>query len=332
MKKVLAVLLSAVVVLSCFAACQPSGDVSSQMSSSDSTPPKQQPFPVTVRDITVYSAPSRVVSLSPTLTELICEYGYENTLVGRSTDCMYSTHVSGLPDLGTAAEPKLEEIIKLQPEYLFTTQPLSDNTKEWLTKNNIVTVTFELPSSVSGLCGLYSDLRVVFEGKTDGLLKGAQEAKKITKELDDLRDRIAQYRINEELTDAVSVMMVYSLDNFVAAGGTLENEILEYIGIGNAVADYSGYFVSDDALKSTNPHYIVLSSAVETDTLKTSAAYKAKTAVKKDRIISVDLTAVEKRSPRFIGAFKEIAEKMYPGVTTMDMTAADSSQTASSQE
>ena len=326
MKRFIALVLI-VVLTAAFVSCNgPTVDTSSD-SSVTSSSNEPQPFPVTVRDVTIGTEPTRVVSLSPMLTDLICGYGYEDTLVGRSTNCVFSTTVFRLPDVGTAAEPKLEEIIKLSPEYVFTSQPLSEDTVSWLSKNNIAVITLERPNSIQELTGLYSDIAVIFEGKLDGIEKGAMNAKAFTDELDELKLKIEKYRIDNSLSDAVSVMIIHSLNNYIAAGSTLENDVLEYIGIGNAASDSQGYFVSDDALKAINPHYIIISSEIDADELSTKSAYKAKAAVKNGDIISINTALIEKCSVSLISTFYEIVEVMYPGVADIELVA-DSSEAA----
>ena len=324
MKKLVCLLVVFAFLCSALIGCDPPSNDTSSISSTENVSSEPQSFPVTVRDVTIGTEPTRVVSLSPMLTDIICEYGYEDKLVGRSSNCMFSTTVLRLPDVGTAAEPKLEEIIKLSPEYVFTTQPLSEDTIMWLSKNNIAVITLNHPSSIKELTGIYSDITVVFEGKLDGLVKGAKNAQAFTDKLDELKLKIERYRRDNAMTDAVSVMIIHSLDNYIAAGSTIENDILEYIGIGNAASDSEGYFVSDDALKSINPHYIAVSPQVDVDELSIKSAYKAKTAVKQGNIIVVNTTLIEKCSINLLSTFYEIAEAVYPGVTDIDLSATTS--------
>ena len=318
MKRLICLFVAFTLLCSAFVGCNTPRNETSLNSSTENVSSEPQPFPVTVRDVTIGAEPTRVVSLSPMLTDLICEYGYEDKLVGRSSNCMFSTTVLRLPDVGTAAEPKLEEIIKLSPEYVFTTQPLSEDTIMWLSKNNIAVITLTHPSSIKELTGIYSDITVIFEGKLDGLVKGAKNAQAFTDKLDELKLKIERYRRDNSMDSAVSVMIIHSLDNYIAAGSTIENDILEYIGIGNAASDSHGYFVSDDALKSINPHYIAVSPQVDVDELSIKSAYKVKTAVKQGNIITVNTAPIEKCSINLISAFYEIAEAVYPGVTDTD--------------
>lgn len=321
MKRFVCFLVIGCMLLASLVACDFAGNNgTSSFSQTENVSSATENFPVTVRDVTIGAKPTRVVSLSPVLTDLICGYGYEDRLVGRSSNCISSTSVMRLTDVGTAAEPKIEDIIKLLPEYVFTTQPLSEDATMWLSKNNIAVICLPHPTSIKELTGIYSDLAVIFEGKTDGILQGARNAKAFTDKLDEIRQKIEKYRRDNGASEAVSIMIIHALDNYIAAGSTIEHEILEYIGIGNAAEDSVGYYVSDEALKSMNPHYIVVANSVDKDALSTKSAYKVKTAVKQGNIISIDTTNIERCSVNMLSTFLEILEVMYPGISDVDLT------------
>ena len=61
------------------------------------------------------AAPGGVVSLSPALTELVCQLGREDRLIARSTACDWPESVKELPSAGDFAEPELERILAMKP-------------------------------------------------------------------------------------------------------------------------------------------------------------------------------------------------------------------------
>ena len=61
------------------------------------------------------SAPGGVISLSPALTELVCQLGREDRLAARSTACDWPESVKTLPTAGNFAEPELERILAMKP-------------------------------------------------------------------------------------------------------------------------------------------------------------------------------------------------------------------------
>ena len=61
------------------------------------------------------AAPGGVVSLSPALTELVCQLGREERLIARSTASDWPESVKSLPTAGNFAEPELERILAMKP-------------------------------------------------------------------------------------------------------------------------------------------------------------------------------------------------------------------------
>ena len=78
-------------------------------------------WPVTVvddlgRTVVSERPPQRLVSLVPSLSELVCALGACDLLVGRDTWSNYPSEVRALPDLGSAFSPDLEALLALQPD------------------------------------------------------------------------------------------------------------------------------------------------------------------------------------------------------------------------
>lgn len=62
----------------------------------------------------------RIVSLSPAVTELVCQLGCGRFLVGRSEVCNYPEEVRKLPAVGRYADPFLERVVALHPTIVLT--------------------------------------------------------------------------------------------------------------------------------------------------------------------------------------------------------------------
>ncbi len=66
---------------------------------------------------TLFSAPpQRIVSLLPAITEMVCELGACDRLVGVDRHSNHPTTVRGLPRLGGLEDTPLETVLKLQPD------------------------------------------------------------------------------------------------------------------------------------------------------------------------------------------------------------------------
>ncbi len=66
---------------------------------------------------TFHSPPKRVVSLVPSMTESLCDLGFGEALVGITDYCVHPAgKLEGLPRLGGPKNPRVDDIIALQPE------------------------------------------------------------------------------------------------------------------------------------------------------------------------------------------------------------------------
>ncbi len=310
MKKIVALLLAALMFASCTQTPSPADSITE--SSAAPTSSVDEEYPLTVRDTTLYKKPEKIVSLSPSLTAALGYYGEENRLIARSTYCLYSTEISALPDVGTAAQPDLEAIIKLQPDLVLTSQELSADTMEWLDKNGIAVLCLEPAQTVEETAQAFDDLLTVLDGKTAGKKNGEAAKKAFLASFEKLKEKTAAYRKANDL-EPIAVLYVQELNTYVACAGTLENEILEMLGFTNAADEQTGRYVSEETLKTLNPHAMVFSETVTAENLKKNAVYKSKTAVKKGNLAFVDMTAVDRRSPEMAQTFEKMLEQLYDG-------------------
>ncbi|MDR2908785.1 MAG: ABC transporter substrate-binding protein, partial [Oscillospiraceae bacterium] len=101
---------------------------------SEETPaPEAEPdpeYPVVAGGASLSARPGRVISLSPAITEKLCDLGYEGRVAGVSDYCDYPLSITSLPRFGTAQLPDIDEIVGAGPQLVFSSTQLSvDNTK-----------------------------------------------------------------------------------------------------------------------------------------------------------------------------------------------------------
>lgn len=66
----------------------------------------------------IQAQPERIVSLSPALTEILCQLGVRDRLVGRSAACDYPEDVKVLPAVGDFGGPDIERVLELRPDLI----------------------------------------------------------------------------------------------------------------------------------------------------------------------------------------------------------------------
>ncbi len=60
----------------------------------------------------------RIVSLAPTLTEILCALGRRDWIVGRTSYCTYPPEMREVPSLGALTNLNAELLVKLKPELI----------------------------------------------------------------------------------------------------------------------------------------------------------------------------------------------------------------------
>jgi iron complex transport system substrate-binding protein len=73
------------------------------------------------REVTLSAPPQRIVSLVPSVTEVIFALGGEGRLVGRTDFCDYPAAALTKPSVGGMVNPNLETLVTLKPDLVFAT-------------------------------------------------------------------------------------------------------------------------------------------------------------------------------------------------------------------
>jgi len=73
------------------------------------------------RTVTLPLPPARIVSLVPSVTEIVFSLGAEARLVGRTDFCDYPAAVRGKPSVGGMVNPNLETLVALKPDLVVAT-------------------------------------------------------------------------------------------------------------------------------------------------------------------------------------------------------------------
>jgi iron complex transport system substrate-binding protein len=120
------------------------------------------------REVTLSAAPARIVSLVPSVTEIVFSLGAQDRLVGRTDFCDYPAAVRGKPSVGGMVNPSLETLVALKPDLVVATN--EGNREEtvrqlerlripiYLVHANRVAETVDLIERVGALTGRQADV------------------------------------------------------------------------------------------------------------------------------------------------------------------------------
>ena len=186
-------------------------------------------FPINLCGEKIEKAVEKAVSLSPAATEIICELGLEDKLVGTSSYCDYPDGLS-LPRLGSSENPDIDGIIMLAPDAVFTVSALAERDSYVLEQAGIAVIKLGIPVSIDGYAELYSDISAAFYGNAyDG---GIKKAEKIGEEGGNLCVKDGYISV-EELKDIQPDSLI--IDNKLNEDDIMGNEFLSKLAENSSV-------------------------------------------------------------------------------------------------
>lgn len=171
-------------------------------------------------------SPQRVVTLAPSLTELVLDLGLGDRLVGvsRFDD---APEVQKLPRVGGLVDPSAEAILRLSPDLLLVPPGAGDRaTVERLAKLGVPVLVVPLQSLGEVLEGIEAVAAALGEAERGKLLRRSIEEK-----LETLRKRA-------EKRPRVRTLIVFGWEPLVVGGaGSYADELLRLAGGENAAGD-----------------------------------------------------------------------------------------------
>ncbi len=69
----------------------------------------------------IHRGPRRIISLAPSITEILCALGLADRLVGRTPYCLYPPAIRSVEAVGALMDPNLARIKALEPDLVLTT-------------------------------------------------------------------------------------------------------------------------------------------------------------------------------------------------------------------
>ena len=189
----------------------------------------------------------RIVSLVPSLTELLIDLGLETQLVGRTRFCIHPEEiVSGIPIIGGTKNPNIEKILSFKPDIIIANK--EENRKEdvEVLQNHADVMITEI-DSISDALECITDVGRRFEKETEANLL----VSKINNELDQPPD----------LTQLSTAYYIWK-DPWISVGGdTYIHDVMQRFGLQNVLDDLTRYpELSLEHLQKYNPELILLSS------------------------------------------------------------------------
>lgn len=200
----------------------------------------------------VKDVPQKIVSISGATTEVLCELGLQNEIVGVDVTSTYPETLAALPRVGHNRNMSSEAIIALKPTLVVgTDESLKPELVEQLKSAHIRVMLFPLQQSVEGT-------KQFIKNMADSLGK-PESAQAIINAIDnDLKQKV-------QLISKPRVLFIYARGAgtmMVAGNNTPANTMIQLAGGENAVNDFEDFKpLTPESLLKANPDVILMFSS-----------------------------------------------------------------------
>lgn len=266
------------------------------------------------RAVRVAETPARIVSLSPSNTEILFALGLGDRVVGATKYCNYPPLVKELKDSGKVevvggyVEPDIERILMLHPDLVLASQKHSNGAVSLLDKEGIATFIVD-PNNLTSII-----LSLEKIGKVTGKEAEASElCNQMEAQIGAVSDKVSS------LPKTRVLYIVWHDPVRTAGAGTFEDEIIEKAGGVNIFHDLSGYAqVDPEAIAVRNPEVIIACSGMGTGADKplqwaeTERGLNQTDARKNDRIYQAEGDLITRAGPRIVDGLEMFAKFIHP--------------------
>ena len=258
------------------------------------------------RRVAVPASPTRVVSLSPAVTEIMFALGVGDLLVGRTDFCTYPAEVNQIPSIGGISNLNIESILACQPDLVISGSMVGKKATDQMDQMGTPMVcVIEKPR----FDALYDNIAAI--GK---LVGKEREADSLNALLRDCvialgTDTLAQSR-NNAITPKVYYVVGYGpAGNFTAGGNTFINDIIRMAGGRNIAEEVSGWSYSLEALMKEDPDYIIVRRE-DSAAFCSMKPYNTLRAVRQGNVIGIESGTFDLQVPRNIDAVLYLRQRM----------------------
>lgn len=264
------------------------------------------------RRVELKTAPARLVSLAPNLTEILFALGLGDRVVGVTIFCDYPPAAREKTQIGGFINPSLEAIVAQRPDLVLATA--DGNRPEDVEK----IASLGMPVYVVDTRSVEEVVQAI---RVVGRITGREEpARALADELVRRRDRV---RDAVAKSTPVSVFVALDRNPLISAGeGTFVAELVTLAG-GRNLASASAIrypVVNMEQLLATDPEVIVdAAEAREISQSEAGSIWRAipgaggLRAVKNGRILEVGMGSFFRPGPRIVESLERLAAYLHPG-------------------
>jgi len=246
--------------------------------------------------------PERVVSLAPSITEMIYYIGAESKLAGVTKYCDYPPEARGKQSVGGLLDPNLELIAEIKPDLILLT--IEGNSQ--ITYKSLIDLGYRVfvlnPRKVEDIISAMEKLNEILKPQT-----GKKSVDNFRREIENIKPKDTNRSTYAAFLSA-KPLISFSDNTFI--GDIFTTEGFENV-FGNEKLDYPGIYDEDLLLK--NPDYLFFladTSGTTKKIIETEAAgrFYGLKAYKEKKVIILDENIFSRPGPRVADALNNLNE------------------------
>lgn len=272
----------------------------------------QSGFPVVLQDdlgrqVTIDRRPQRIISLSPSNTEILYAIGLNSQVVGVTTYCNYPPAAQACEKIGGFSDPNLEIIVALNPD-LVVAESIHGLQIPSLEQAGIPVLVVE-PKRLEDV-----SRAVELVGQATGQSEANRLADKIRDKIEEVESEVAG-RSHRPLV----FFEVWHEPLMTAGPGTLIDDLITACGGVNLAQDAATQYpeMGEEAIILRNPEVIVypVSHGITAgNPMNRSGGWQTIKAIKSGQVMAIDPDIVSRAGPRVIQALDELLTIIHPEI------------------
>lgn len=280
-------------------------------------------FPVNAGNAHITEKPLRVAAISPAMTDLIRELGFEKRIVatgeGSSAPIICDEYEDyTIYNIGTVWTPDLAELKKSEADVIFTHTDFTDDLTREIQQMGINVVTIPTAENLDEVFENYRTVYKVLMGNNMGEKMAEKKISRFKEILQKVSD-VSKENIEDE---SAVYMRFFPLG--LAGGDSFENAILnEYFNFQNSAEEYINWAYPKEKTEELNPDYIFYykgaHDSINPEDIEASDIYKSSSAVENKRIYGVNGDRFERRSPKMFSELISIVYDLFPESVPEDL-------------
>ncbi|MEL4306253.1 cobalamin-binding protein [Methanococcoides sp. LMO-2] len=266
-------------------------------------------YPITITDsagsvITIEKEPQRIVSLMPSITEILFAVGAGDKVVGGTEDDYFPPEASDLTKVGRYTTINYETVAQLEPDLVLLDEANGEDTIKRLEELNVQTIVVN-PKTIDEIMQSILLVGTVTNNK--------ENAQSVVDDMQQVIDTVKESSQDIPDEERPGVLYIVWDDPMYAAGtDTYPDDLIEMAGGKNIIEASDWPVINLETVVNADPQIIIcsgmggLSYQIANNT-RNNEAFETVDAIKNDRVYPIkDPNIIELSGPRIVQGLEEL--------------------------